>query len=231
MRWRRCSPCVEFGNCARAVGVSNFDQGDMLRAYSTLARHKVPLASNQVHYSLLRREVEKNGLLARCKELGIRLIAYSPLEMGLLTGKYGPGKPRPETAACATPTSLAGLGRCSSVITDIGQEHGGEDKCAGGAQLGHRQRAPCPFRAPRTPHRRRRTLGALGWELTRRGSGFAGCRQRQDRLTSSTTVCSTTAPARTRGGRQGLASAARSACLLDASLACRANWKYCVSRR
>ena len=31
--------------------------------------------------------MEKNGTLARCKELGIRLIAYSPIEMGLLTGE------------------------------------------------------------------------------------------------------------------------------------------------
>ena len=79
--------CVKRG-WARTVGVSNFGQSRMLRAYSTLAQHGIQLASNQVHYSLLNREVEKNGLLARCKELGIRLIAYSPLEMGLLTIFY-----------------------------------------------------------------------------------------------------------------------------------------------
>ena len=74
--------CVETG-LTRTVGVSNFNQAYMLRAYSTLARHNIPLASNQVHFSMLNRNVEKNGLLARCKELGIRLIAYSPLEMGI----------------------------------------------------------------------------------------------------------------------------------------------------
>ncbi|MBI3737647.1 MAG: aldo/keto reductase, partial [Chloroflexi bacterium] len=41
--------CVEKG-LARTVGISNFDQSQMLRAYSTLARHNVPLASNQVHF-------------------------------------------------------------------------------------------------------------------------------------------------------------------------------------
>jgi aryl-alcohol dehydrogenase-like predicted oxidoreductase len=55
----------------------------MLAAYSSLARHGIPLASNQVHYSLLSRAVEKNGTLASCKELGIRLIAYSPIEKGI----------------------------------------------------------------------------------------------------------------------------------------------------
>ena len=53
--------CVEAG-LTSTVGVSNFDQSEMLRAYSTLARHNIPLASNQVHYSLLNRAVEKNGL-------------------------------------------------------------------------------------------------------------------------------------------------------------------------
>ena len=67
----------------------------MLAAYSSLAQHNIPLASNQVHYSLLNRAVEKNGVLARCKELGIRLIAYSPIEKGLLTGKYNADSPPP----------------------------------------------------------------------------------------------------------------------------------------
>lgn len=44
------------------------------------------LASNQVQYSLLYRAPEKNGVLRTCNELGITLIAYSPLAQGLLTG-------------------------------------------------------------------------------------------------------------------------------------------------
>lgn len=44
------------------------------------------LASNQVQYSLLYRAPEKNGVLRACNELGITLIAYSPLAQGLLTG-------------------------------------------------------------------------------------------------------------------------------------------------
>ena len=75
------SECVKSG-MTRTVGVSNFGQTLMLAAYSALARQNIPLASNQVHYSLLKRTVEKDGTLARCKELGIRLIAYSPLEKG-----------------------------------------------------------------------------------------------------------------------------------------------------
>lgn len=72
----------------REVGVSNYDRTAMQRAYDALAREGVQLASNQVEYSLINRKVEKNGLLKQCHELGVRLIAYSPLGMGMLTGKY-----------------------------------------------------------------------------------------------------------------------------------------------
>lgn len=44
------------------------------------------LASNQVQYSLLYRAPEQNGVLKACQELGVTLIAYSPLCQGLLTG-------------------------------------------------------------------------------------------------------------------------------------------------
>ncbi len=72
----------------RAVGVSNYGEDLMRRAHARLARHDIPLASNQVHYSLLYRKSEKNGVLDACRELNMALIAYSPLEQGLLTGKY-----------------------------------------------------------------------------------------------------------------------------------------------
>ncbi len=72
----------------RAIGVSNYSANQMRQAHARLARHDVPLASNQVHYSLLHRKPESNGVLAACRELNVALIAYSPLEQGLLTGKY-----------------------------------------------------------------------------------------------------------------------------------------------
>ena len=47
----------------RTVGVSNYNKNQMQRAYTVLAKYNIPLASNQVEYSLLDRAVEKNGLL------------------------------------------------------------------------------------------------------------------------------------------------------------------------
>ena len=72
----------------RAVGVSNYDAKKMRAAHAELAKRGLPLASNQVQYSLLRRDPETNGVLDACRELGITLIAYMPLAAGALTGKY-----------------------------------------------------------------------------------------------------------------------------------------------
>ena len=72
----------------KAVGVSNYSAEQMREAHAALAKRGVPLASNQVEYSLLHRQPETNGVLEACRELGITLIAYSPLAGGALTGKY-----------------------------------------------------------------------------------------------------------------------------------------------
>jgi aryl-alcohol dehydrogenase-like predicted oxidoreductase len=78
---------VEAGK-VKAVGVSNYSAEQMREAHAALAKRGIPLASNQVEYSLLHRQPEVNGILDACRELGITLIAYSPLAGGALTGKY-----------------------------------------------------------------------------------------------------------------------------------------------
>lgn len=72
----------------RSVGVSNFSADQMRRAHRRLQKHGLPLASNQVRYSLLDRSIESNGILDAATELGITIIAYTPLGSGLLSGKY-----------------------------------------------------------------------------------------------------------------------------------------------
>lgn len=84
----------------KAVGVSNYSAEQMRIAHAALARRGVPLASNQVEYSLLHRQPEVNGVLDACRELGVTLIAYTPLAMGALTGKY---------SAAARPSGLRRL--------------------------------------------------------------------------------------------------------------------------
>lgn len=73
----------------RGVGVSNFGAKRLRKIHRWFVDWGVPLKTLQVQYSLLSTEpVEKYGVKETCDELGIQLIAYSPLALGLLTGKY-----------------------------------------------------------------------------------------------------------------------------------------------
>lgn len=72
----------------RHVGVSNFSASKMRSAWEALHKEGIPLVSNQVRYNLLDRRIETNGILQTAKELGITIIAYSPLAQGLVTGKF-----------------------------------------------------------------------------------------------------------------------------------------------
>jgi aryl-alcohol dehydrogenase-like predicted oxidoreductase len=77
----------------KAIGVSNYNVDQMERTHRVLSLKGIPLATNQVEFSILRNNPEHNGLLAKCNELGVSLIAYSPLGMGRLTGKYNTRNP------------------------------------------------------------------------------------------------------------------------------------------
>ena len=156
--------CVKSG-LTRTVGVSNFGQSRMLAAYSALARHSIPLASNQVHYSLLSRAVEKNGTLARCKELGIRLIAYSPIEKGLLSGKYSASNPPPGSRAGNYANLLPKIPPLIKTMTEIGQDHGGKSN----AQVALNwviSKGALPIPGSKNAEQAQQNAGALGWKLT-----------------------------------------------------------------
>jgi aryl-alcohol dehydrogenase-like predicted oxidoreductase len=71
---------VEAGK-VRFIGVSEFS------AEQIRAAHAVhPITALQTEYSLWTRNVEHDGILQTCRELGIALVAYSPLGRGFLTG-------------------------------------------------------------------------------------------------------------------------------------------------
>jgi aryl-alcohol dehydrogenase-like predicted oxidoreductase len=78
---------VEAGKI-RSVGVSNFNPARMRKAHAALVKRGLPLAVNQMRYNLLSREIETNGVLETARELGVTIIAYTPLARGVLSGKY-----------------------------------------------------------------------------------------------------------------------------------------------
>ena len=111
----------------RAVGVSNYSADQMRIAHATLADRGVPLAANQVEYSLVHRLPETNGVLDTCRELGVTLIAYQPLASGALTGKYLAGN-RPAGLRRFMPlfrrNRRESLASVVALLREIGDRHG-----------------------------------------------------------------------------------------------------------
>ncbi|RLN33870.1 putative oxidoreductase [Panicum miliaceum] len=122
----------------KAVGVSNYSEKRLRDAYARLKKRGIPLASNQVNYSLIYRNPEENGVKAACDELGITLIAYSPIAQGALTGKYTPDNPpKGPRGRIYTPEFLTKLQPLINRIKEIGGNYGrtptqgrGEEPCS-----------------------------------------------------------------------------------------------------
>ncbi len=151
----------------RAVGVSNYSADQMRRAHDALARRGIPLASNQVHYNLLKRAPETNGTLAACRERGITLIAYSPLAKGMLTGKYTVQHPPTGVRYPAfILEDMRGLHAVLDLLTQIGQEHGGKTpaQVALNWLMGQEQVLPIP--GAKNARQATANAGATGWALT-----------------------------------------------------------------
>ncbi|MHA1593033.1 MAG: aldo/keto reductase [Candidatus Heimdallarchaeaceae archaeon] len=72
----------------KSIGISNFSASQMTKAHDILAEKGLILASNQVNYSLIKRKIESNGVLDAAKELGVTIISWSPLQSGILSGKF-----------------------------------------------------------------------------------------------------------------------------------------------
>ncbi|MFF7385138.1 L-glyceraldehyde 3-phosphate reductase [Streptomyces griseoluteus] len=85
------------------VGVSNYSAGQTREAARILGELGTPLLIHQPRYSLLDRRPEEEGLLDTLDELQVGSIVYSPLEQGLLTGRYLDGIPEDSRAASDSP--------------------------------------------------------------------------------------------------------------------------------
>lgn len=156
-----------------AVGVSNYSATQMRKAHARLARYDIPLASNQVHYSLLHRQPESNGVLDACRELNVVLIAYSPLEQGLLTGKYRPnGSNIPKISGPRRFTPAFSRGRRNKMepliatLAEVAQNH---DKTIGQVALNWliaRDEHVIPIPGAKNANQARQNAEALGWQLS-----------------------------------------------------------------
>jgi aryl-alcohol dehydrogenase-like predicted oxidoreductase len=158
---------VEAGK-VRAVGVSNYNAAQMRMAHEVLARRGVPLASNQVQYSLLCRRPEVNGVLDACRELNITLIAYQPLASGALTGKYMDGA-RPKGIrrfrAPFRKSDLEALRPVMALLQEIAEPYG---KTPGQVALRWllQQESVVPIPGAKNAKQATHNAGALSFQLT-----------------------------------------------------------------
>jgi aryl-alcohol dehydrogenase-like predicted oxidoreductase len=165
-RWAEgLAEAVELG-LTKAVGVSNFNPGQMRRVFDTLARHGLSLTSNQMEYSLLARGIERNGLLELCQELGVTIIAYSPLAKGMLTGKYTPENPPPGLRARRySPSYLAKVQPLIQRMHEIGHGHG--SKTPSQVALNWLMcKGAIPIPGAKNARQAQENAGALGWNLS-----------------------------------------------------------------
>jgi aryl-alcohol dehydrogenase-like predicted oxidoreductase len=115
---------VEAGKI-RAVGVSNFSVEQMRRAAVRLEKYGIPLAANQVRYNILHRQPEVNGVLAACRELNVALVAYRPLERGLLrSDDVRGGAPGPVSSISEKGKTTSKEEVVRKTLQMIAQEHG-----------------------------------------------------------------------------------------------------------
>eukprot|EP00549_Striatella_unipunctata_P015406 CAMPEP_0118706244 /NCGR_PEP_ID=MMETSP0800-20121206/20430_1 /TAXON_ID=210618 ORGANISM="Striatella unipunctata, Strain CCMP2910" /NCGR_SAMPLE_ID=MMETSP0800 /ASSEMBLY_ACC=CAM_ASM_000638 /LENGTH=390 /DNA_ID=CAMNT_0006608717 /DNA_START=272 /DNA_END=1444 /DNA_ORIENTATION=- len=186
--WEGLAQCYHEGLVAN-VGVSNYGPTLLARCQEALGKRGVPLASNQIAYSLIGRQNGAQETIDKCNELGIKALAAFPFAMGILTGKYT-NTVLADTDDMDTLTSLATSRKTSLEIRDLTRYAKGDGKTipVGGIQplmdvmqkIGKKRRktiaqvalnyiickGAIPIPGARTQAQLRDNLGAMGWRLS-----------------------------------------------------------------
>jgi aryl-alcohol dehydrogenase-like predicted oxidoreductase len=150
----------------RAAGVSNYNPEQTRIAARALGRHGLPLASNQVSYSLIQRNPERTGLLSLCRDLKISVIAYSPLGMGMLSGRYSPNHPPPGFRRYRfSKDFLLKIQPLHALMQEIGKGRGGKTNSQIALNWVMRKGA-IPIPGVKNERQANDVLGALGWKLS-----------------------------------------------------------------
>jgi aryl-alcohol dehydrogenase-like predicted oxidoreductase len=149
-----------------SAGVSNYNPERTRASFQALARFGLPLASNQISYSLLNRAPERSGLIALCRELGVTVIAYSPLMQGILTGRYTAENPPPGIRGFRySKNYLARIPPLLDAMREIGRGRGGKTLTQVALNWVIAKGA-IPIPGVKNLHQAEDALGALGWQLS-----------------------------------------------------------------
>lgn len=166
-RWMEALAGLREEGLIEAIGVSNYFPREMGAAMDELHRSGQRLASNQVHFSLIYRKHERDGLLRMCGERGVTMLAYMPLAWGVLTGKYSPDRlPRNPIRRLVVTRKL--LSRVTPLLDAVkGIADGRGSTMAEVAINWVRAKGALPIVGVKSLRQLGDVRGALGWSLTR----------------------------------------------------------------
>ena len=147
----------------KAVGVSNYSAAEMAAIADQLRRRGLALATNQVEFSLLRRDPLTDGLLDACSQGGVATLAYSPIGQGRLTGKYSASNPPPGRRTFSN-HPMATVDKVTDALRDLGERHGGRTpgQVALNWLMAH---GAIPIPGAKNRRQAEENAGALGWDL------------------------------------------------------------------
>jgi pyridoxine 4-dehydrogenase len=149
----------------KGVGLSNYGPKRLKWVHKKFSERGVPIATLQVQYSLLSTyPVTQLGLKEVCDELGIKLIAYSPLVLGLLTGKYSLETPFPKGIRGLLFRQL--LPKSQPVLACLREVARSRNKTMSQVALNWCIcKGTIPIPGAKSVEQAKENIGALGWQL------------------------------------------------------------------
>lgn len=161
--WEGLADVYDNGLCD-AVGVSNYGPAQLQKVATFFNERNIPLATAQIQYSLMTYK-ESKDMNHVCNSVDCRLISYSPLCLGLLTGKYTldnlprPGNPRRQLFRELLPGARDLLNTLEVLAKDYGKT---QSQIAINWAI---QKGTVPIPGARTLKMAEENLGATGWSL------------------------------------------------------------------
>ena len=150
----------------RAIGVSNFAVRDLEEGRSILS--KTDIVSNQLRYNMLQREIEEE-VVPYCKKGNIKILAWSPLAQGVLTGRYSPAN-RPTDSARVTNRlfSEVNMGEIQKLLTVLSAAAKRHQKTVAQIALNWLRRDPSVIPIPGASSQKQaeENAEAVGWKLS-----------------------------------------------------------------
>ena len=169
--WEGLAECYHRG-WVQNVGVSNYGPTLLAECQEALEHRGVPLASNQIAYSLLGRHNGAQATLDYCRRNDIAVLACFPLAMGLLTGKYNgvrsSSSTGPSQKSRLEQRDLRSYSRQMDTFMRVVQGIAtAREKTVSQVALNYVQcKGAIPIPGARTAAQAMDNLGAMGWELT-----------------------------------------------------------------